>query len=124
MDKTEKIKRYNCPLCKYTTDKPSDWIKHTNSKKHERNGKRKSIHCDICNHESLTHWNNKMHMITNHSTKEERIKQKYYCFDCDQVFFCSQYKNTHDNSIKHKNIIMANKLQKELDDKIILNNLL
>ena len=43
MDKTEEVKRYNCPLCKYKTDKPSDWIKHTNSKKHERNGKKKSI---------------------------------------------------------------------------------
>ena len=54
-----------------------------------------------------------MHMIINHSTKEERMKQKFYCIDCDQVFFCAQYKKTHDNSTKHKNLIIANKFQKE-----------
>ena len=124
MDNIEIIKKFNCPLCNYGTNKPSDWIKHINSEKHERNGKKKPILCDICNHESLTHWNYKMHKITNHSTKEERMEQKYYCIECDQVFFCSQYKKTHDNSTKHKNLIMANKLQKELDDKIKLNNLL
>ena len=124
MDNIEDIKKFNCILCIYKTNKPSDWIKHIKSKKHERNGKRKIIHCDICNHDSLTHWNYKMHMITNHSTKEERIKQKYYCFDCDQVFFCLQYKKTHDNSTKHKNLLIANALQKELDEKIIINNLI
>ena len=32
MDNTEEIKKNNCPLCKYKTNKPSNWIKHTNSK--------------------------------------------------------------------------------------------
>jgi hypothetical protein len=70
MDNTDIIKKYNCPLCNYKTNKPSDWIKHINSEKHARNGRRKPINCDICNIDSLTHWNYKMHMITNHSTKQ------------------------------------------------------
>jgi len=150
MDNLEEIKKFNCPLCVYRTNKPTDWVKHINSRKHDRNGKRKTRHCDICNHYSLTHWNYKMHMITNHSTKEERMervnkkslifisiitllkkskiflimKQKYYCFECDQVFFCLQYKKTHENSTKHKNLLIANTLQRELDEKIKLNNLI
>ena len=118
MDITESIKKWNCSLCNYGTNKPSDWIKHNNSKKHERNGQKKPIYCDICNLESLTHWNHKMHLLSKHSTKEERMKQKYYCEECDNVFFCSTYYNNHMNGIKHKNVVTCNKIQKELNEKI------
>ena len=65
-----------------------------------------------------------MHLLSKHSTKEERMKQKYYCEDCDHVFFCSTYYNTHINGVKHKNTITCNKIQRELNDKIKLNNTL
>ena len=121
---SKSIKKWNCSLCNYGTNKPSDWIKHTNSKKHERNGEKKPIYCEFCNLESLTHWNHRMHLLSKHSTKEERMKQKYYCEDCDHVFFCSTYYNTHINGVKHKNMTVCNKIQKELNDKIKLNNTL
>ena len=40
--------KYNCILCKYETSYPSEWIKHTKTKKHERLGKPKSSKCDKC----------------------------------------------------------------------------
>ena len=36
---------------------------------------------------------------------EERTKCKYYCVECDKVFFCSTYFNSHNNSTKHKNMV-------------------
>ena len=39
MENTEKP--FNCIDCDYHTTKPSDWVKHVNSKKHERFGKKK-----------------------------------------------------------------------------------
>jgi hypothetical protein len=55
----------------------------------------------------MTHWNLKMHLLSIHSTLEERAQSKYYCKDCDKVFFCSVYMNTHNNGIHHKNMILA-----------------
>ena len=60
----------------------------------------------------------KYHNLTYHSTIEERQQQKYYCNDCDQVFFCSLYMQKHMNGKMHKNLILALKLEKELIDKI------
>ena len=62
--------------------------------------------------------NYKNHYLVIHDTKEERSKQKYYCTDCDQVFFCSLYMDKHMNGKIHKNLILALKLEKELIDKI------
>ena len=111
-------KTFNCELCNYTTIKPSDWIKHINSGKHQRNGNKKTKKCDICDIEFVCHWNYKNHNLVVHETKEERAKQKYYCSDCDQVFFCSQYMKKHLEGKRHKNYILALNLEKELNDKI------
>jgi hypothetical protein len=123
MNITESIKKWHCDLCKYGTNKPSDWIKHNNSKKHERNGSKKPVYCNLCDLKSLTHWNHKMHILLKHSTKEERMKQTYYCLDCDSLSFCSTYHSKHINGIKHKNIVMCNKIQNELNDKISKMNI-
>jgi hypothetical protein len=96
---------FNCDKCKYTTKSPSDWIKHIKCKKHQRNGEKLPIKCDKCDYTGITHWNLKMHLLSIHSTKEERIKCKYYCVECDRVFFCSTYFNSHNNSTKHKNMV-------------------
>lgn len=80
-------------LFKYQQFPRSDWM-------------RKSI--------SLTHWNMKMHYISSHTTKEERMKQKYYCESCDKVFFCSAYMNKHNESTKHKNMVLAIQLYNEI----------
>jgi hypothetical protein len=99
--------KYSCDLCNFNTLYISEWNKHINTDKHKRDGTKKQTKCSICNYISNTHWNLKMHILTQHSTKEQRIEQKYYCTYCDQVFFCSQYLKTHINGKKHLSIISA-----------------
>ena len=115
---TEEVKEgYYCYLCEYTTKKNSDWLKHQNTKRHLRNGKPKTTTCSICDFSTSTHWNLKLHILSHHSTKEERQKYKYYCTVCDLVFFCNTYKNTHFAGKIHKNRELCLQFQKELDDK-------
>jgi hypothetical protein len=114
----ENKKRFNCELCNYNTHKPSDWIKHIETEKHKRDGNKKTRTCNICHMDFFSHWNLKYHNLTTHSTVEERKQQKYYCNDCDQVFFCNLYMQKHMNGKIHKNLILALKLEKELIDKI------
>jgi len=104
------INKFNqyCNLCDYKTSKPSDWIKHVDSEKHKRGGKRKEIKCDKCYYiSSASHWLLKQHMLTQHSTKEERSKHKYYCSTCDYVFFSKLYLDKHINGKHHKIKVLA-----------------
>ncbi len=119
----ENKKTFLCDLCNYTTIKPSDWIKHIKTEKHQRDGNNKNKKCDICDIEFVSHWNYKNHNLVIHATKEEREKQKYYCIDCDQVFFCSQYMKKHIEGKRHNNYVLALKLEKELNDKKNKNNI-
>jgi hypothetical protein len=114
--KDKNKKKFYCYLCKYKTTMSADWLKHINSKKHERQGKPKTKKCDKCDYEALTHWNLKQHKLTQHSTLEERSKSKYYCELCDLVFFCSAYKKKHEEGKRHKNLELCMKYQNELDE--------
>ena len=49
----------------------------------------------ICNHGCFNHWNLKQHILTQHSSIEESMKQKYYREICDM--------ETHMMSKKHNN---------------------
>ena len=100
---------FYCRFCDYETNKPSDWLKHTSTEKHKRLGKKKTHTCEYqnCDYECKTAWNMKLHVLTQHLTKEDRAKQKYYCVDCDTVFVSQASKNTHTNGIKHKNYVEA-----------------
>jgi hypothetical protein len=109
-------KIFQCNICDYKTIKPSDWIKHIGSEKHKRRGEKKCKKCEQCNIDFFSHWNLKHHILVTHSTKEERENQKYYCKECDQVFFCSQYMKKHMEGKRHKNYIIAIQLEKELND--------
>lgn len=102
---SEVKKEYNCITCNYGTDKHSDWIKHNNTMKHLRNGTKKITKCNSCDYTSHSHWNVKLHMISQHSTLEERKANKYYCHVCDYVFFCPSYYNKHINGKHHLNKI-------------------
>lgn len=106
MDENKEYK-YFCDLCNYGSKSNSDFLKHTKSKKHERGGLKPKF-CSICNHECFNHWNLKHHILTQHSTVEERKKQKYYCDICDTVFFCKLYMETHMKGKKHNNTILCN----------------
>ena len=92
---------YICEPCNYKTLRSYDLERHNKSKLHERNGQPKTRKCDECNYSAINHWLIKMHKIVNHSTLEERGKQKYYCAICDVVFFNPQYKEKHLQSAKH-----------------------
>jgi len=114
-NKTNKKKEFYCYLCEYKTSVNNDWIKHINSNKHNRDGKPKTTKCDKCNYDAFSHWNLKQHILTQHSTLEERKNSKYYCEVCDLVFFCSAYKNKHDEGKKHKRLELCMKYQDELN---------
>ena len=103
-------KKYICNVCNYYTNFPSEWLKHINTEKHKREGKHKEHKCTNCNYVSKTHWSLKLHILSQHSSKEERMKCKYYCNCCDQVFFCKQYYDTHMEGQKHKNISKINNI--------------
>ena len=104
-------KKYQCNICNYNTNYPSEWLKHIETKKHKAKGVKPPPKCDICDYESSSHWNIKIHKLSQHATIEERAKQKYYCGTCDQVFFCKLYYDTHMMSKKHQNVFKIKELE-------------
>ena len=111
----EKKENFHCHFCNYNTLNCTFWLKHLKTQKHLRNGKPKTSKCSICVYESSSHWNLKLHTLSQHSTIEERKNHKYYCEICDLVFFCSTYMNKHTNGKIHKNRELCIKFQKELN---------
>jgi hypothetical protein len=75
------------------------------SDKHKRNGEKKSTKCNLCDYESVSHWNVNLHMLSKHSTKEDRAKHKYYCGTCDTAFFCKAYMEKHNIGQKHNKLL-------------------
>ncbi len=109
-----------CENCNYETKWPADWIKHTKSQKHLRYGKSKETKCDHCDYETSTHWLLKRHILSQHSTKEQRSKYKLYCDTCDIVFFSNVFYNSHMTGKIHNNKVLAISLlpeSKKKDDK-------
>jgi hypothetical protein len=109
-------KKYSCIFCNYFTNFPSDWIKHTNSAKHQRQGKNKTHVCELCEYEAKSKWNMKLHNLAIHTPKEDREKMKYYCEVCDKVFFSKLYKDNHMKGIKHSNVIKALELVGQMNN--------
>lgn len=106
--------KFICEMCKFKCNYNSAWLDHLSSEKHKREGKPKIHKCkfDNCHHETSVSWNMKMHVMTMHSTKEERSKSKYYCNDCDQVFFLPLFYDSHMKGRKHSNQVKINDLSK------------
>lgn len=104
--------KFVCEMCRFNCNYNSAWLEHLSSEKHLRQGKPKIHKCkyEDCNHETSVSWNMKMHIMTIHSTKEERSKSKYYCNDCDKVFFAPLYYNKHMYGKKHLNQVKINEL--------------
>lgn len=104
MDKPRLI----CEKCKYETIIDQAFIKHLNTELH-KTGKRKSqkrkddYKCNICEFHTRGKVNFKVHMLNNHSTKEEREKgYKYYCKYCDFGNFVENSFKSHLETEKHK----------------------
>jgi hypothetical protein len=51
-----------------------------------------------------------------HTSQQDKEKLKYYCKECDQVFFCKLYYDKHNDGIKHLNRIKANELQEKINN--------
>jgi len=113
LDNQNTTYKYSCPLCQYFTNKKNLWIKHTDTKKHQRNGQPKNIICNVCNQKFNNHWGLKQHKFINHTTIEERLTLKYYCSICNTVFFSQIYFDKHNNGKKHK---LAIECLKRLND--------
>ena len=99
--------KFICDNCKYETNRASNWLRHCESAKHQRNGAKKQHICEECGYETTGNWNLKVHILSQHATVEERAKQKYYCSDCDQVFFSPVYYESHMAGIKHATYVKA-----------------
>ena len=112
----EDNKEFSCHYCNYETNKPSDWLKHCASGKHNRLGQKKSHECDECDYTTKSAWNMKLHNLSQHCSKKERSEQKYYCSDCDVVFFAPLYKEKHMNGIKHKNYVKSKEEQNKINN--------
>jgi len=98
--------KFRCETCNYSTNIKVHWHTHIMSDRHNRNGQKKISKCELCTYESVSHWNVKLHILSKHSTKEEREKHKYYCNICDTAFFCNLYMEKHMNGQKHNKLLL------------------
>ncbi len=98
-------KEFICEICNYKSKRNFDLERHYKSQLHKRNGKPKENKCDLCIYIAQNHWTLKLHKISQHSTIEERQKQKYYCNICDVVFFSPLYKDKHISGSRHKKMV-------------------
>jgi hypothetical protein len=94
-DTPQKPIEYYCECCDVHVNHINNWVKHINSSKHKREGKPKSIECVECKRKFINHITQRHHMLSTHSTKEERAKEKYYCDICDYVFISKLYMDKH-----------------------------
>ena len=86
---------FYCECCNITFYHIYNWNVHLNSEKHKRQGKPKTIECADCARKFLNYITHRHHILTVHSTKEERAKEKYYCGICDYVFISKLYMDKH-----------------------------
>jgi hypothetical protein len=110
----EQDKKYYCHYCNFETNKPYSWIRHCESAKHLRHGAKKIHKCAECDFESIGTWNLKIHVLSQHSSKEERAEYKYYCDACDVIFISKLYYDKHMHGKKHENRVKANELLDKL----------
>ncbi len=95
-----------CESCNYKCKYNSEYLKHLNSQKHARQGKKKIYKCETCDYETkISKWNLRMHILSKHSSKEEKLKCKFYCDICDLIFFSPLYFENHKKCINHNNNI-------------------
>ena len=95
-------KVFKCETCNYSCEYKYEFDKHSESKKHKRNGKPIEYKCDKCEYIGLNKWNLTMHQATKHYTKEQKKAMKYYCNMCNTICFSQLYYNNHLNSTSHK----------------------
>ena len=99
---------YNCKTCNYVTNQLYLYNKHISSKKHsvktgEKPDKSLIKECPECDYTTNIDESLKIHILNQHASEEERIKEyKHYCYFCG---FGSNYQtkmNVHEKSKKHQ----------------------
>jgi hypothetical protein len=103
-------KKYFCETCNFGCDYISIWNQHIETTKHKNNGKlirtntkeRCNKKCDKCYYIAKHTIGLKIHILTNHSEKEDREKEfTYYCKECDYGTFHSNMFNIHCDTKRH-----------------------
>jgi hypothetical protein len=104
--------KFTCKACNYNSNYESKYKQHLETLKHKNNGilvrkKPELKKCDKCNFTSTHNEGFKTHYLTKHSSKEEKEKEfTYYCKLCDFGTFSKSLIEIHNNSKKHKNLII------------------
>jgi ribosomal protein L37AE/L43A len=129
IEKTHKTKpNLYCEICDFQAIRPIEFIRHVETKKHQRNGikiKDSVFKCDECDKILANHFSYKIHMMQQHATIEEKMNQKYYCEICDTVFISKLYMDKHIAGKKHNNIIKSIELLEEIKiKKSMMDNLI
>ena len=100
--------KYNCEKCQYKCNYLSEWNEHLTCKKHT--GEKRKERCDkilvekctFCDYKSTKTSNMKLHILTHHSTKEDRkVNFKFYCEKCNFGCFSESCYNIHNLTQKH-----------------------
>ena len=105
----EDYNKYKCEKCNFKCNTKARWEAHIKTELHKTEKKKirsdyKEPHkCEKCDYKHKNITNYKIHLLNNHSTKEEREKEYiYYCKTCDFGSFCEEQLNKHNETIKHK----------------------
>jgi hypothetical protein len=114
---SEITKKFFCECCQFNCIRPAEWFRHIESEKHKRMGEKKTTICTICNKELSNHFTLKIHILSAHSTKEDRSQHKYYCDICDLVFVSKLYLDKHISGKRHIILEKTLKSIKEENDK-------
>lgn len=101
--------KYSCNQCKFYTNYKSKWDLHIITELH-KTGKKKTRKdkvcpekCPKCDYECSVNTTLKQHILSKHSTVDEKKKEfKYYCEKCDFGAFAKQLYDKHCNTTKHK----------------------
>lgn len=105
--------KYKCEKCNFNCNAKARWEAHINTTLHQTGIKKKRsdykepYKCDKCDYKNKNATSYKIHVLNNHSTKEDREKEyNNYCKLCDFGCFYEEVMNKHNKSTKHKyNII-------------------
>ncbi len=102
-----------CAKCDFRAPRVCEFIRHCKSSKHQRNGEKKPIICNICNKQVSSHFILKSHILINHSSIDDKKKHKYYCETCDTIVTTQHKLDIHNETKVHKNKILAIELLKD-----------
>jgi hypothetical protein len=104
--------KYICEKCNFKCNHESRWNQHIETELHKtgkkktRSDKKFDGKCKHCEFIAKNNINMQQHVLSFHSTKEERKAGfKYYCEHCDYGTFAKTFFDKHNGTSKHKTIM-------------------